>query len=138
MNSAPTAFLAPDPALPHSPPPPPVPKASSTAKTSPQVSSQPSERPPDIVPPVVIQQTVPPPLTPAQRSFISRTVLVDIKVFIDASGKVRKTEPLTHANPVLLTAAQSAASLWTFHPARIAGQSVPSEMILRFKFDPPK
>jgi len=61
--------------------------------------------------------------------------VVEIKVFVDASGNVLKTEPLTHANPALATAAQSVARLWTFHPARKAGQNVPSEMVLRFKFD---
>lgn len=142
INSAPTTVLAPTLALLHSQPPP----ASKTVDTGEQsqVSSPPSEQlspistTSDYVPPVPIRQTAPPPLTPVQRSFISRTVLVEIKVFIDASGNVRKTETLTHANPVLVTAAQSAASLWTFHPARKAGQNVPSEMVLRFKFDPPK
>jgi hypothetical protein len=141
INSAPTTVLAPILALLHSQPP--TSKTVDTGKQS-QVSSPPSEQVSPIsttsnyVPPVPIRQTVPPPLTPVQRSFISRTVLVEIKVFIDASGNVRKTKTLTHANPVLVTAAQSAANLWTFHPARRAGQNVPSEMVLRFKFDPPK
>jgi outer membrane biosynthesis protein TonB len=65
-------------------------------------------------------------------------VVVEVKVFIDASGKVTKTEPLTHANPVLITASRSAATLWTFQPARKNGQNVASEMVLRFKFDPGK
>jgi len=65
-------------------------------------------------------------------------VVVEVKVFIDASGKVTKTEPLTHANPVLITASRSAATLWTFQPARRDGQNVASEMVLRFKFDPAK
>jgi len=64
--------------------------------------------------------------------------VVEIKVFIDASGKVRKAEPLNHANPALASVAQSVARLWTFRPAREAGQNVPSEMVLQFKFDPPK
>ena len=138
INSAPTGVLPPTLAPSYSPPPPQVPNALSTVDTKPEASPQPPERPPDYVPPVPIQQPLPPRLTSVQRSFISRTVLIEIKVFIDASGKVRKTEPLTHANPLLVSTAQRAASLWTFHPALKAGQSVPSEMILRFKFDPPK
>jgi len=141
MNPAPAAVPAPALPLPHSQPPP-APKASSTANTSaqPQAPSRPSERltligASDYIPPVPIRQPVPPPLTPAQRSFISRTTVVEIKVFVDASGNVLKTEPLTHANPALTTVAQSTAKLWTFHPARKAGQNVPSEMVLRFKFD---
>jgi outer membrane biosynthesis protein TonB len=91
---------------------------------------------PEYVPPVAIQQISPTRLTPAQRSFLSRPVVVEIKVFIDASGKVLKTEPLTHTSPVLITAARSAAILWKFQPARREGLSVASEIILRFKFDP--
>jgi hypothetical protein len=62
--------------------------------------------------------------------------VVEIKVFIDANGKVRKTEPLTQASPVLITAARSAAILWAFQPARRQGLNVSSEMVLRFRFDP--
>jgi hypothetical protein len=62
--------------------------------------------------------------------------VVEIKVYIDAAGRVLRTEPLTQANPVLITAARSAAILWGFQPARRQGLNVASEMILRFKFDP--
>jgi hypothetical protein len=138
INSAPTTLLAPALSLPHSPPPLPAEKPALEVNINPEDSPRPAERQPDFIPPLPIQQILPPRLTLAQRSFISRTVLVEIKVFIDASGKVKKTELLTPANPLLVAAVQSAASLWTFHPARKAGQNAPSEMILRFKFDPPK
>jgi hypothetical protein len=139
INLGPTAVVSSALALPRSQPPPaPAPKIAVAADTGPPTSPRPSGRLSDIVPPVPIRQRVPPPLTPAQRSFLTRTVLVDIKVFIDASGNVRKTEPLTHTNPALVSVARSAAQLWIFHPARRGGQDIPSEMILQFKFDPPK
>jgi hypothetical protein len=128
--------------LPHGQPTP-APAATHIAE-QPQTAAEPQRLSPidasnsDYVPPVPIRQVVPPPLTPFQRSLISRTVVVQIKVFIDASGKVRKTDRLSQANPVLATAAESVAKLWTFHPARKAGHAVPSEMILQFKFDAPK
>jgi hypothetical protein len=62
--------------------------------------------------------------------------VVEIKVFIDAYGKVRGTEALTQANPILINAARSAAILWAFQPARRQGLNVASEIVLRFKFDP--
>jgi hypothetical protein len=140
-HSAPSPILPPPSPLPLPPAQTPPPKAAANDGLTP---SQPPVRLADrltpvlseYVPPVAIRQIPPAPLTPAQRAFVSRSVVVEVTVFIDASGKVTKTEPFTHANPVLITAARSAATLWTFQPARRNGQNVASEMILRFKFDP--
>ena len=143
VHSAPTSILAPSFALPRGQLPPAPKTANANPAVQPQAASPTSTRladrlspVPDYVPPVAIQQISPTRLTPAQRSFLSRPVVVEIKVFIDASGKVFKTEPLTHTSPVLITAARSAAILWKFQPARREGLSVASEIILRFKFDP--
>jgi hypothetical protein len=140
-HSAPSPILPSPSPLPLPPAQTPPPKAAANDGLTP---SQPPARLADrltpvlseYVPPTAIRQIPPAPLTPAQRAFVSRSVVVEVKVFIDASGKVTKTEPFTHANPALITAARSAATLWTFRPARKNGQNVASEMILRFKFDP--
>lgn len=62
---------------------------------------------------------------------------IQVRVEIDAAGKVAKVEPLglNVATFRLAQAAILAARSWTFEPARENGEPVPSDMILSFAFD---
>jgi protein TonB len=63
---------------------------------------------------------------------------VEVKVSIDETGKVVKTEPVPQrdVHQLLLNAAAAAAREWKFRPARRGDRPMPSEMLLRFTFKP--
>jgi TonB family protein len=62
---------------------------------------------------------------------------VDVKVRIDEAGEVQDAEVLTkNAEGMLANAAVSAARDWRFEPAQQDGRDVPSEVVLRFHFQP--
>jgi TonB family protein len=58
---------------------------------------------------------------------------VDVKVFIDESGKVSRAQVLTKGSD-FAGAALSAARQWQFTPARKHDKAVASEMVLHFRF----
>jgi TonB family protein len=58
---------------------------------------------------------------------------VDVKVYIDESGKVSRAQLLTKDSD-LADAALNAARQWHFTPARKRDKPVPSEMVLHFRF----
>jgi hypothetical protein len=58
---------------------------------------------------------------------------VDVKVFIDESGRVYRAQALAKHNP-LAPLSLDAAREWTFAPARKHGQPVSSELVLHFRF----
>ena len=63
--------------------------------------------------------------------------LVDVKVWIDKTGQVTKTELLSDdPEPDMAELASNAAYKWTFEPARLADHPVSSEMVLHFRFVP--
>lgn len=91
-----------------------------------------------ILPPKAIRQSKPV-LPPTVKAMLKRRVDIQIRVNIDASGKVVRAEPVasqTGLNPYLSTTAANAARLWIFQPARRGDAPVPSEMILQFSFGP--
>ncbi len=60
---------------------------------------------------------------------------VDLKVWIDNSGQVTKTEILSkHSAPEVAEIASNAARKWTFEPAQVADRPVSSEMVMHFRF----
>jgi len=60
---------------------------------------------------------------------------VDVKVYIDETGRVARAEPLaTDEEHELTKLARTAAHLWKFAPARLDDEPVPSEMVLHFVF----
>lgn len=79
-----------------------------------------------------------PVLTVAERRLISKTVAVDVRVFVGESGKVSYAELLTNAghHRELASAAVYAARRWDFVPAKLGQERVPGEVILHFKFSP--
>jgi hypothetical protein len=82
---------------------------------------------------------VQPVLPAAVRSLIAAPVEVNVKVAINASGRVIGAEPLPNPQLVsstLVDAARTAALRWRFAPAIRGTQAVPSELILKFQFRP--
>ena len=69
-------------------------------------------------------------------SWLSGSTEVQVRVEIDAAGKVSKTTPigLNATNFRLADASVHAARLWVFQPAKENGRPVPSTMILTFRF----
>ena len=80
------------------------------------------------------------PAVPANLSnMIASEVQVDVRVEIDATGRVTQARPLASIGPVsafLVASARAAARLWLFEPARRGSQNVPSEMVLKFRYTP--
>jgi outer membrane biosynthesis protein TonB len=80
------------------------------------------------------------PAVPANlSSMITSEVQVDVRVEIDAMGRVTQARPLASTGPVsafLVASARAAARLWLFEPARRGSQNVPSEMVLKFRYTP--
>jgi outer membrane biosynthesis protein TonB len=68
------------------------------------------------------------------RSFITRDTNVEVKVSIDAAGKVTHAETLSSGNPYLSKLSANTATLWQFEPAKVNGRNVPSEMKLVFRY----
>jgi TonB family protein len=81
------------------------------------------------VPPAPIRTIAP--MKPADADAGTRPV--DVKVFIDESGKVSRAQVLTKGSE-FASAALSAARQWQFTPARKHGKAVASEMVLHFRF----
>jgi TonB family protein len=80
-----------------------------------------------------------PPLGGLDQGDLTRSVPVDVKVYVNESGKVQSTRLVSELNPAdepLASAALSAAERWDFVPARLEGQKVPGEVILHFRFEP--
>ena len=82
----------------------------------------------------VVQQVLPDVLQSA-RDTIQGRIRVSVKVMVDPSGNVAGTT-LDSAGPSKYFArlALQAAQRWKFAPAKVDGQGVPSEWILRFEF----
>jgi hypothetical protein len=134
-----------------------IPPPPSIAAASPVNSTIPILPPPTSVAAPVPANPTPPPATPAPSAPVTvdpkvvRRVspnfsgplpsgtgaTVQIRVQIDAAGKVIKVTPITsnaYVDIRLVQAAAAAAKSWVFDPATIDGRPVPSERILDFHF----
>jgi len=91
------------------------------------------------VPPSPTRQ-VNPRLSAREREEVTDSVRVNVRVYVDESGKVQYAELLSNAKryPNLSTAAVYASRRWDFVPAVQDGQHVPGEVILHFHFAPPE
>jgi len=90
------------------------------------------------VPPRPIRRPQPV-LSAVVANLVAAQVDVDVKVWIDETGRVVRTEALPARRPVsssLVAAARSAAMQWRFEPARQGNRAVPSDLILRFQYEP--
>ena len=59
---------------------------------------------------------------------------MDLKANVDASGRVTRVELLSPRDEELATLVGYAASRWSFSPAQLDEQAVPSEVVLHFDF----
>jgi TonB family protein len=122
---------------------PPEPAPVAPAPVERPASSQPAppQRPPSVVVPPKPLQQVRPELPPNVRGMLSQEVQVEIKVTVDANGRVTRAEPVASKGAIaeyLGKAAATAALVWKFEPARIDGKPAPGELILQFRFAPDK
>ncbi len=88
----------------------------------------------DFVPPKPIHEirfVLPPGAIP----ILAQGQKMDLKASVDASGRVTRVELLSPRDEELATLAGYAASHWTFSPAQLDEQAVPSEIILHFDFN---
>ena len=80
-----------------------------------------------------------PSLSKRERRELTAAVPVDVKVYVAESGKVEYAELLSGGRYRDLAAeAVYAARRWAFSPARLGEEAVPGEVILHFRFEPPK
>ncbi len=88
----------------------------------------------DFVPPKAIHeiQFV---LPPGGIPILTQRKKMDLKASVDASGRVTRVELLSPKDEGLATFAGYAASHWSFSPAKLDEQAVPSEVILHFDFN---
>ena len=84
----------------------------------------------------VIQQVLPN-ASQAARDTIRGTVRVSVKVHVDESGRVTEATFDSHGpSQYFADRALQAAQLWKFSPAKLNGQNVPSDWVIRFEIDP--
>jgi TonB family protein len=82
------------------------------------------------------QNQVMPEVSGKARSTIHGTVRVVVKVRVDKSGAVSSAVPASSPSRFFGDAAVQAAKQWDFTPAKVSGQPVPSEWLVRFDFTP--
>jgi TonB-like protein len=95
------------------------------------------KHPQAFVPPAAVHQFRPV-LGPRERRDLTRTVPVDLRVFVGDTGKVKNVELMGGANrqSEFATLAADAARRWEFAPARLGDDKVKGEVILHFRFVP--
>ena len=115
-----------------------IPNAPTVVQTPDKVPASIPGRRVDVEPPEVIVKIKP--NVPANLSSILRQrVEVDVRLYIDDNGKVRRVESSTPPGQMgtfLAKAASNAAKDWRFRPARIGGKNVPGEYLVHFAFGP--
>jgi TonB family protein len=82
-----------------------------------------------------LNQTMPE-ISSRARSTIHGTVRVVVKVRVDKSGAVSSAVPASSPSRFFSDAAIQAAKQWDFTPAKVSGQPVPSDWLVRFDFTP--
>ena len=93
----------------------------------------------DNVAPAVPEYQAQPSLKLLNQQQVTEPVLVDVKVDVAESGKVRAAEIVAYGEPPnfsLANAALAAARQWTFKPARTEDLPVSSQVVLHFHFNP--
>jgi TonB family protein len=72
-------------------------------------------------------------------TLISREILVEVNLTIDADGSIVRAEASPGEGPLnrsLARLAVATARLWKFKPAREGNRSVPGEIQIQFQFSP--
>ena len=91
---------------------------------------------PDYVPPAALRD---PGLHNPPRRNVAQNVNIDVKVYVNPSGKVEFSEVLskvTEANRDLAALAVFSARRWEFVPARDKDGAVAGEAIIHYRFGP--
>jgi hypothetical protein len=73
------------------------------------------------------------------RQRAGQEVAIDVKLYVDRAGKVDFAELLsngTGANRDLASLAVFSSRHWEFSPAHLGDETVPAEVVLRFRFGP--
>jgi hypothetical protein len=92
----------------------------------------------DFVPPSPLHETLDD-FPDRLRSEIKQEVPIDVRVYIDRTGKVQYAELLSNGtgkNRDLASLAVFSSRHWVFSPAEVRGEAVPAEVVLRFRFSP--
>jgi hypothetical protein len=90
----------------------------------------------DYVPPAPLRSPAP---ADSPRRAIARDVNIDVKVYVNPTGKVDYSEVLSSVvkeDRDLAALAMFSARRWEFVPARIGDDTVPGEVILHYQFGP--
>jgi hypothetical protein len=90
----------------------------------------------DFVPPAPVKQG-PTELPAKLRQGIVNEVPIDVRVYVDRTGKVEFAELVSEgkgSNQELSTLAVFSARRWEFSPAHLGDEPVPAEVVLRFRF----
>jgi len=149
-SSPPLATLATS-RMPDPPPAAPAPKPVPVAKeTPPVVQSLPAQvqMPPRVVEakpeslpyvqPRPIRQAAPSVSLQLLRALITKDTQVEVKAYVDATGRVTRADVVsTNFHRLLTTAVTDAARKWAFEPARMGGKPVAGEAKIVFLFRPP-
>jgi hypothetical protein len=86
-----------------------------------------------------VRRKVQPTVSPSLVAMLKRRVDLQVRVQVDANGRVTAAEPvgpLTGMGDFLARSAVNAARNWTFEPARRGTVALPSEVVLKFSFGP--
>jgi outer membrane biosynthesis protein TonB len=92
----------------------------------------------DFVPPAPIRRA-PTNVPPELRGRIKHETPVDVKVYVDRTGRVEYAELLsegTGPDRDLASLAVFSSRRWQFSPAHLGEEAVPAEVVLRFRFGP--
>jgi hypothetical protein len=104
----------------------------------PTTAAAPHAAPPPFTQPKAIYRA-PPVVAAGIRSRIKGTIGIDVRVQIDARGRVVSATPVTRQHSgldqYLASRAVQAARLWRFDPAREGGKAVEGTQIIHFVFD---
>jgi hypothetical protein len=103
--------------------------------SQPPARPEPAVRSPLTMPPKPQRQVVP--VVPSHlKPLLTRALVVEVKLSVDASGRVTKAEAADGAGIMghLGRVSESAARQWTFQPGTINGQPVPSVHVVQFRF----
>jgi hypothetical protein len=96
-------------------------------------------RTPEFLPPTPVRETTPTVPTELRRNLKSEVAL-DVRAYIDESGKVIYAEMLsnvTESDRSLASMAVFNARRWEFRPAQLGGHIVPAQVILHYRFGNP-
>ena len=111
-----------------------APPAQTTESPTASANAHPTPTQTGVAPGKVLQE-VSPDVSPGSRRTITGRVKVSVQVSVDTSGNVSQAR-LASSGPSKYFANQAlaAARRWKFTPAKVNGQPLPSEWILRFQF----